>query len=142
MILVIAESTAGDPYYRPDLSTPSTGLASLANGATATLVYDLAGTYQNRDFWRDLRFGVVQVVNGVDSAGATITPRHSSDGTATTTWPVMTPNTTTGAVTYTGAISGGVFQIVITGRFLRVTFVNGANPQAANTTLRVIASDA
>ncbi len=142
MIFVISESVVGDPYYRPDLSSPAAGIASLGAGNTATLVYDLAGTFQNRDFWRDLRFGVVQVVNGTDSAGATITPRHSADGTNTTTWPVMTPNTTTGAVTYTGAISGAVFQIVITGRFLRVTFVNGATPQAANATLRVIASDA
>ncbi len=141
MILVISESRQGDPYFREDLST-SGGIASLGAGNTATLVYDLSGKHQANDFWRDLRFGVVQVVNGTDSAGATVTPRHSSDGTATTTWPVMTPNTTTGAVTYTGAISGAVFQIVITGRFLRVTFVNGANPQAANTTLRVIASDA
>lgn len=142
MILVESTSTPGDPYFVENLSTPATGIASLAGGATATLVFDLSGKFQARDFWKDLRFGLVSVVNGTTSSGGTITPRHSADGTATTTWPVMTPNTTSGSVNYTGDLANGVFQIVISGRFLRVTFVNGSTPQGATAALRVVASDA
>lgn len=143
MILVEGRSTVGDPYYREDLSSPATGISNLATNATATMVFDLSGKFQASDFWKDLRFGVVSVVNGTDSTGGTIQPRHSSDGTSTITWPVMTPNTTSGAVTYSGPLSNGVFQIVITGRYLRITFVNGSNnAQPANAAIRVIASDA
>lgn len=142
MILVESTSTPGDPYFVENLSTPSTGIANLAGNATATLVFDLSGKFQARDFWKDLGFGLVSVVNGTTSAGGSITPRHSSDGTGTTTWPVTTPNTTSGSVNYTGDLANGVFQIVISGRFLRVTFVNGSTAQGASAALRVIASDA
>ena len=142
MILVESTSTPGDPYYVENLSSPATGIANLAGGATATMVFDLSGKFQARDFWKDLRFGLVSVVNGTTSAGGNITPRHSADGTTTNTWPVMTPNTTSGAVVYSGDLANGVFQIVISGRYLRVTFVNGATAQAANAAIRVVASDA
>ena len=112
-------------------------LASLGTSTAATVVFDL-GTN-----WRAMRSLVVSGVGLTDSTSGTVTATFASNPAANQrVTPGINPNSISGKVSYTGALSGLAFQLMVNDRYLAILFTNGSTAaQSASAGLRIVAHD-
>lgn len=106
--------------------------ASLAIGATSTIVFDLGADWQS--------YGLLQVAVRGTQALASINAYGSDDGTTTAT-PLCATSGSALAMTLAAA-GDAVAAALPSGRFIIVVLVNGAAAQGATATVRLTAHPA